>query len=69
MQEQAKKKKNQHVDEHEQEIGLASLHAARAFREFLENQQDSHKMPEFMNKIYQLQDEIDRNKDERKKSK
>jgi len=59
--EQAKKKKNQHIDAHEQELGLASLHAARAFREFLDEKEEL-KRPDFMNKIYQLQDEMDKTK-------
>jgi hypothetical protein len=61
MLEQAKKKKNQHIDEHEQELGLASLHASRAFRDFLDDKPEL-KRPEFMNKIYQLQDEMDKTK-------
>merc|ERR1712159_840257 len=59
MLEQAKKKKNQHIDEHEQELNFASLHAARAFRNFLDDKQDLKK-PDFMSKIYQLQDEMDK---------
>jgi len=59
--EQAKKKKNQHIDEHEAELGLASLHAARAFRDFLDEKVDL-KRPDFMSKIYQLQDEMDKTK-------
>jgi len=61
MLEQAKKKKNQHIDAHEQELGLASLHASRAFRDFLDDKPEL-KRPEFMNKIYQLQDEMDKTK-------
>ena len=61
MLEQAKKKKNQHIDAHEQELGLAGLHASRAFRDFLDDKPEL-KRPEFMNKIYQLQDEMDKTK-------
>merc|ERR1739848_790849 len=38
--EQAEKKKNRHVDEQEEEVGLAGLHSARAFRNYLETQPD-----------------------------
>lgn len=54
--EQAEKKKHRHVDEQEAEFGLAGLHSARAFRDYLETQPDLKK-PAFMRKIYQIQDE------------